>query len=774
MNRTQLARSIRAINGQHHACLKLAMGALVFGLVQVQVLAQEAGSPVEEVIVTGTPGGASVKKFDASFAISTVDDEEIKQVSPASTADLLKTIPGVWVESSGGVSGANIFVRGLPSGGDADFVTVAINGSAIYPAPTLSFMENSTLFRVDETIERLEGLRGGPNPVYANGQVGLTTNFILKEGGEETEGAVRYSTSDYDLQRIDGMVSGKLDEDLYYMIGGYISSSPGVRDAGFNAEEGSQFTINLTKILDNGKANIYHRSTDDHGTWYLPVALDVNGVETGLDANYTQVGQRNRHVLVPVSGADGNGGSAVTWEARDMGEGRGWDGSVTGGAIELNLDNDWSFTDRFSLTKGAANTLGFVPQGAAVTLGSLNGGLAGETVSGETLAATQLVQQFGPWVVEKDIKAFNNDLSLAKRWDSFKLTFGHYSSAWEVDEFWSIGNQKWYQLGQNGEQVSAASISDPCQGSSVSTCTWKYDVDALGDARESAFYIAGETYIGAVTLDAGVRLANRKTNYALDDGALDGSDDFFVDADENNTSYTAAANWNFRDDMGVFVRINDGFKYPDFDAYRSFRGDFNNGSDLVIDVSQLELGYKLSRDNYSLYATGFSNHLEGQPFCDVGAGSCSRLETKAVGVEVDGKLYFGDFVLDLNATVQEPELENGPDAGNQVLRQPTHMVRLSPSYNFTFGGNIETSIYATYSVISDRYGDNSNTNTLESYTKLDFGVQMNIDNLNIQLAVDNATDELALTESDPRAMGASANGRYILPRNIKLSLGYNF
>jgi outer membrane receptor protein involved in Fe transport len=134
----------------------------------------------------------------------------------------------------------------------------------------------------------------------------------------------------------------------------------------------------------------------------------------------------------------------------------------------------------------------------------------------------------------------------------------------------------------------------------------------------------------------------------------------------------------------------------------------------------------------------------------------------------------GDFTLDLNATVQEPEIDNGPLAGNQVLRQPTHMMRLTPSYNLTLGGNVETSLYATYSVISDRYGDNANTNTLDSYTKLDLGVQMNIDNLNIQLAVDNATDELALTESDPRATGASANGRYILPRNVKLSLGYNF
>src|SRR5690606_5050175 len=73
---------------------------------------------IEELIVTGTPGGASLRKFDASFAISTVSEEEIRQVAPASTADLLKTIPGVWVESSGGISGANIFVRGFPSGGD--------------------------------------------------------------------------------------------------------------------------------------------------------------------------------------------------------------------------------------------------------------------------------------------------------------------------------------------------------------------------------------------------------------------------------------------------------------------------------------------------------------------------------------------------------------------------------------------------------------------------------------------------------------------------------
>ena len=49
---------------------------------------------IEEVVVTGTAGGAEIRKFDASFAITSVDDADIAQYSPQSTADLLKLVPG--------------------------------------------------------------------------------------------------------------------------------------------------------------------------------------------------------------------------------------------------------------------------------------------------------------------------------------------------------------------------------------------------------------------------------------------------------------------------------------------------------------------------------------------------------------------------------------------------------------------------------------------------------------------------------------------------------
>ncbi|WP_444924784.1 TonB-dependent receptor [Microbulbifer sp. DLAB2-AF] len=753
--------------------LAIPLGAMQLGF-WGYATAQEAASPlasedrvIEEVITTGTPGGAGIKKLDASFSITTLSDDEIGKASPSSTADLLKSIPGLWVESSGGVSGANIDVRGFPGGSDAPFVTVSMNGLPLYPAPTLSFMENSSLFRVDETIQRVEGLRGGPNPVYSNGQPGLTTNFILKEGTEETEGRFKYTTSDYDLQRADALLTGKLSEDVYYMMGGYVSSSPGIRDAGFDAEEGHQFTLHLTKEMDNGKAGFYVRDTKDTGTWYLPNA-------SFLATDYTQVGPSNRKVSVPISQADGNGGSETRWETFDMGEGRGWDGSVAGAYLELDLGNGWSLTERFGLTSGNADTLGFVPNGRPVLPSELRyddgtSVTSATTVSGTEVSNDTLLQQFGAWVVRKDIEATTNDISLAKEWDDFKVTAGYYTSSWEVDEWWSLGNQAYYVLGHDGEQVAGDISCDDKELDPV--LCWSHDLEAIGDARENAFYIAGEFYLGDFTFDLGVRSANRETNYSVDEGVRDGIFNTYK-ADEEGAAYTAAVDWAFAENMGAFFRINSGFKFADFDNYREFGESFRAGSDLIIDIDQYELGYKLQDQDYSLFATLFYNETQGMPDCIIGSTTCARLETEALGLELDGKAHWGDFTLGLNATLQKPEITSGDFKGNQVMRQPEYQVRLSQNYDFTIN-NIDMAVFGGVSRVGDRFNDSKNSVTLPGYTKVDFGAVAYLNDITVQLALDNLTDEEGITEGDPRDPQAT-NVRYILPRNIKLSIAYDF
>lgn len=719
---------------------------------------------IEKIIVTGTFSGKAVAKEEASFAISSFSEDDIKKLAPKSTADLFKAVPGVWSESSGGVSGANVFVRGFPGGGDAPFLTVQLQGAPIFPPPTLSFLENSTLFRLDETVEFMEALRGGPNPVVSNGQPGLTTNFLLKEGSENTEGLVKYSTSNYGLQRIDGVLSGSLADDLYFMIGGYIKSSPGVRDAGFNAEEGNQFTINITKNLDNGKINLYTRQTDDHGVWYLPSPINVAGV----DNEYTQIGTNNRHATIQY-GPDDN----KTTETVDFGKGRGWDGSVSGGSIDLDLDNGWGLVNRFIYTKGDADTYGLVPNGdpTALSLVADNGSSAIGAVTAKEYDGSTVVQQIGRWVVKKQIEAFTNDFTLTKTLEKGTVTAGFYNSTFEAKDWWALGNHAYHVVESGGEMLTGIDCND-----NADSCDGNYDINSIGDGSTKAFYAAASYEITpTLTIDGGVRRENHQIEYTVDEG-LDGVITKAVSYDEDSTAWTVGANWMFAEKQGIFARISDGSKMPFFDDFRDNFSAYQNGEDLIKEVSQFELGYKISHDYYDLFATAFFNEVKGDTFVAQPGDPAEVLTNEAYGVEIDFNYYNDNgFTLRLNSTIQETEITESPtNVGNEAQRQPSWQVRVTPSYDIEFSNGMYATVYGTLSAVGDRFANNENTVTLDGYEKIDLGMILNLsDEVQMQLSVNNLTDEEALTEGDPRD-SLSSNGRYILPRTIDFSISYQF
>ena len=744
---------------------------------QQSAAGEEQAEFIEEVVVTGTAGGAELRKFDASYAITTMS-EDINQYAPQSTADLLKLVPGVWSESSGGVAGANVFVRGFPGGGDAPFLTVHVNGSPIYPPPTLSFLENTTLFRIDETVLRMEALRGGPNPVFSNGQPGLTTNFILREGSEETQGLVKFTTSNYELSRFGGYLSGELAEEFYYMVGGYFRSSPGIREAGFNALEGHQFTINLTKDFENGTINLFHRQTDDHGQWYLPVALNVPGV----DAEYSQLGPLNRQRSILFANDNGAGPpDEAQRKTLDLGEGRGWDGFMSGGSVVIDLSDAWKLTDRFSVTQGDANTLGLVPDGGAVQVGALiadpdiddravvTGPITG-SVTGRSIGDNEYIQQFGAWEVRKDIEAFVNDLSVARSWDRGSVTVGLYNASASADEIWSLGNSRYEVVQKHGEVVTGIECNDP----DVDSCGFNFDINAVGDVRTAALYAATTFDLGdQLTVDLGVRSENHKVAYSVDTNR-DGAVDFAVDFDETEFSWTAALNFLINDSNSAFGRINSGSKMPYFDDFRDNQDAFNSGNKLIQDVQQFELGYKWVTDYLSVYATGFYTEVDPTFFVAL-AGAGAVIQTQeSLGVELDA-IWVTDtgFRLSLNATIQETEIVSGPNDGKETPRQPGWQLRLSPSYDFDFG-EYQGTVYATIFAVDDRFGEPENVNVLDGYETLSLGVVGRInERFTVQLDFDNVTDEDALTESDPRTI-AAPNGRFIMPRTVEFSVGYEF
>lgn len=747
--------------------LRLGVSALaICALFGTQSIAQDANKKAdnsEVVIVTGTPGGRGINKLDASFAVTNLTADDLTKAAPKATSEVMNLVPGVWVESSGGVSGANIMVRGLPSGGDAPFVTMQLQGMPIYPPATLSFLENSSLFRVDETIRRVEALRGGPNPVFSNGQTGLTANFILKEGREQTEGLVKASVTDYGQKRIDGVVSGKLADDLYFMLGGYTTSGKSPRDTQFTSEYGSQLTFNITKKMANGKLNVYSRWTDDTGPWFLPFAINVPGVDLG---DFVQLGNNSRYQLLQI----GPNGKTQTF---DMAHGRGWTGSVSGVNFDHTFDNGWQVKNRLGYTAGDANTYGLVPDGSAISATSLatSLGRSVKTADGSTLGAGSYVQNYGAWVVLKQIKSLTNDLSFGKKIGNHDLTIGYFYADFSADDFWTLGNFKPMQVKQNGNYLdSSIKCTDLATAGSGSGC-WAYGINSNGKSTMNAFYIADSWQAtDALRFDIGLRHQKNHTNYIVDSGPgyPDGTYDPRIRDNRSKTSYTVGADYKLNASSGVFGRYSVGYNMPTFDNFRENQTDTSK-------VIQYELGYKLRNGPFDLFATAFHNRFEGAKFGGVG-GKPEVNTNEATGLEIDGR-YRTDFGLNLalNATFQDTEIVTSSDpasVGKNALRQPKMQLRVTPSYDFKIG-SINSQIYGTVSAIGDRFNDNPNTVTLKGYTKIDAGMNFEIGKVIVTISGDNLTNEHALTEGDPRIVTA-ANGRPIFGRSYKLSLGYKF
>ncbi|MFC3052538.1 TonB-dependent siderophore receptor [Kordiimonas pumila] len=738
--------------------IAMAMAATAVSAQDTQANADNTAS-IEEIVVLGTPGGAGIAKQNASFAITTMSEDAISLAGPKSTAELFTLVPGVWAESSGGIAGANIDVRGLPGGSDAPFVTMSINGAPIYGTEMLSFMEQSVLFRIDETVSSAEALRGGPNAVFSNGEPGVTLNFNLKKGGDETEGRVKYSTSDYGLQRVDAVMSGPLGNDLYYMVGGYVQSSDGIRDAEFTSEKGKQFTVQLTKVLENGEINAWARMTDDHGQWYLPMALG-----TGNDlGTFSQLGNNSRYRTLQVN-ANGD------METFDFADGRGWDGVVTGLNADFDLGDGWAIRDNMSYTKGNADTLGFVPDGGSVQVSALPGGTA-TTTGGETLAGSEYVQAYGHWVVLKDIESFTNDISINKHLGDHDITVGYYRANWSSDDFWSIGNFLPFHNVANGDSLDGTTCADLAAAGSGTGC-WAYGIQSSGDATADALYIADSWQATSqLRFDFGVRQEWIEIDYVLDSGPgyPDGIRDMATTLKDDAVSYTGAVNFDFNDDVGVFARYSKGSLFPHFDDVRENNLNVNG-------VKQLEGGVKYSGEHFGLFATAFYNKNDSFSSVVGSVIGATAFKTRSIGVEVDGSFTYGPFSLSVLATVQDAKITESTtpaDVDNQVLRQPKTQFRISPSYMFEIG-DVSATLYGAVQLVGHRYGDNANTVDLDGYEKLDAGILVRTSsNLFFQVHGDNLTDSHGITEGDPRNPSAP-NGRPILGRSVKFSIGYDF
>jgi len=784
---------------------------------------REAGSNLETVVVTGSAISGGVKKLEASYNIVTANEEEIRNSNPKSTADLLKISPGMWPESTGGQTGANIEIAGFPGGGDAPYFTTQLMGSPLYGMPTLSFFETTSIFRLDDTIRSVEILQGGPSVVFAGGQIGATANYLLKTGSDEPSGSLGVTLGDENLYRADGFYGFKISEGWYGSVGGFYRVSDGVRDPQFNADEGGQLTATLKHESESaGDLVLYARYLDDKNQFITPIPMVQTGTDSfheypGFDAlTATYYSEAIRHVRL-----DGypNGGTNA-----DLANGRGAQMIFLGANYDLDLDNGWSISDKFLFNSGDVDTnalfSGSNPASLNDELYNLptdRGGLALPLNSatatfrdGSIVPADQSVIHQGWWFIHKELEQYNNDLRLSKEvFDGNTLTIGLYTAYYTMDDEWALGNQMMMTNTPNAQPISVTFV----QGGQTFLKTDEqgfldnggFNITEAGHAFNKALYLSDSWRIDRWLLDASVRYENQEatnrvcnlTNIDLDNNPLTLYNNAvpvcngtlaITDYDEDFTSWTLGANYSFTDSMAAYVRVNRGGHFLDFD--NGIRGATTGHTDPTQTIENYEVGFKFENDllyaDISAYHRDFSG-LAYQQTTANGAPTGARLfyGSKSDGLNFIGSLNLGDNFrfrvianyldgkyTDFDACAPFTNIVTGNGCavieGKQLQRQPKLRYMLTPSYTLPLPwGDIEA--YVTYTHVGDHTQDQSGLQQLGTYETWDFGIAAAVgENWLVSLYGTNVTDEIGLTESNSRIFGtASGTDGVLLARPIE-------
>ena len=553
---------------------------------------------LQEVVVTASAQG--VRKLDASFNIVSLNLEEIQNANPASAAEIYKMSPGIWPEASGGQTGVNIDVAGFPNGGgDSPYFTTMIQGSPLYGSPYLSFMDNSSLIRFDDTIERVEVVQGGTSAIFGPGQPGATANFILRTGSDKTEGSVGFTYGSEGAERVDAFISGKIIDGWYGSLGGFYRVSDGVRDPQYPSDIGGQITATLKHDLDNGSIMFWYRMLQDKNQWVADFPYQVvNGSPQPYPGfnqlNNTYNSKQLQNFLIP-SPAGG-------FENDDISNGRGAALNYFGSELHMRMDNGWSISNNFLFDGGYVNTQALVNNGNPTPLSSFIGALTlpgalpnsavtanyanGAAVPMDTSVITEQV-----WFVRKKIMNLTDEFRLSMDLGGGNtLTAGVYGAYYTDNDQWSISSNVLMNNVPNAspiilQGVAGGNIYNVTSAQGIVNSNGGYYIFEQGKATNIALYLSDSWKIGSWLFDASARLEHmnmtQQTSNAspvqmgsafdLWDNAVDLPNGTYTTAGKVSTipTFSLGVNYEFTDHMSAYLRANNGVHFANFDDVRA-------------------------------------------------------------------------------------------------------------------------------------------------------------------------------------------------------------
>lgn len=800
----------------------------------VKLKAVENG--LNEIIVTGRAGALNQTKLQTSYSVTSIGYNALSLQGPTSVTETLKSVPGFWVEASGGEASGNVRARGVPVDGFGS-IQLMEDGIPVQHDPALGYLNADQAFRFDETIQSIEVVRGGPSSVFYSNAPAGAVNYIPRAVGDKTEGIFKLGLGDNNFNREDFWIGAPIGDGWKFATGGFYRTGNGARNPGYTGNRGGQIRASIGKTWEKTSLNIDFKQLNDDVVFYTDMPMTYN----------------NKGKIVPAPGFNGNYGAIAGGETERMNMlqadsslyhfdntlGTSVNRSQVTVKFQAELSNDWILKNslRYSNTQTQRNGVyalnvlsadsfykvqspSLLPQAPGATQLGFQYATTGSAFNNANQNGNGLVIQGGLRGITMPQTEVDNDLHLShvfytgsQRHDfnlgyyyaHFNQNFSRYSS----DVYLDVQNNS--RLLNIVALDGGGNVVKNFSNNGVSRYGYEW-ADANGEQTTNALYVSDEWQITpAFRLDGGARWEYTETDGVVEqsktvnlgsyatsqistgNGAWLGYNHHF-----DYTTWTVGADYQLSGNMGLFGRYTSAARIPGFGTYYT-----NVNSTATTQTMQLgEVGFKYARRLFSFYGTGFFTRYNNVGFTNEVStinGTFTSVNafanTNTFGFELEGSIFPAQwFDLSATATLQHGEYE-GLKAeavsggiltqaynynGHRLIRVPQVSVRAVPGFNL-FGNRLRLQSAIEYE--GKRYTDVANSQILPAYTKVDLDASVKLTReITVFGVVDNLTNSLGLTEGNPRAGEIQSNeanqyiflARPLLGRSFKVSIRYKF
>jgi len=791
-----------------------------------------ADATVETVIVTGT--SAARTQLTTPMQATSIDSNRLELLQSSSAADILTTVPALKAEGGGGEVAANIFVAGLPSGGQYQFTPYEFNGIPVIGSIGLNSSAPDVYYRSDLGVERLEFVHGGVSNLFGGGSVGGLINFIDRTGTDTTRGQARLELGDLQRVRADFAASGPLSKaaGLYGAISGYYRYDEGPLKSRMPSQ-GGQVRFNIRKEFEGGYVTLYGQYIDDRVQFFADYPLTGSGFErpVGNDGHtiYTTMTSALKGIgyLTPTGSYATRVGDGAASKGQQLGFdfrkdfGDGWGVNARGNVGHYNTsfalfaggDNVQNLpTTQAAFLQAYATPVGFNPATSTAAFTYANNG---KPVPGANLLwADRVIDRIRP-LSTATIEANLTKEIKAGDWDHH-LTLGAFAARTAAADI----NYGYSYLGDfaNAPQLINLTVTNTLTGAqTIVTRNGLLDAglqytNNYARAKRYAVYGAEQASVGRWELDLGFRVEHldgfvkREGSTAVKADTTPGlsplianvltGNGAFLQGDVGTTAWAVAGSALYRvtDNASVFLNASRGFFMPQLNSVQVNATGVQTYRPEIIE--QIQGGFKYASGPLSGSIAGYYLTLTDRQNVQLingppGGGIVevvNQVATRAYGFEGDFRWrVLADLSLEGNLTYDHdvytkytPVAACVNCVGNELVRQPQWLGNIGAYYN---DGRFDAAVMDGFT--GRTFTSDLNNIRLPSFNvvRIEAGYTLPIrgeDKLRAGFEIYNLFDTQAVTEGSPR-LGTLQNagqaffvGRTVLPRRYTFNLSYKF